>query len=53
MLLKTKVFCLKQVHTMQDFFALQEDTNSLEHWSKDWLLHFNLNKCHILTLGKH
>ena len=32
---------------------LQDDVNALGRWSKDWLLQFNLEKCHVLTLGRH
>ena len=44
---------LKQVDTTESSLSLQDDTSSLERWSKDWLLRFNLDKCHVLTLGKH
>ena len=44
---------LKRVQRIEDSLVLQDDINSLERWSKDWLLRFNLDKCHILTLGKH
>ena len=44
---------LKRIQSKKDSIDLQVDINALERWSKDWLLRFNLNKCHILTLGKH
>ena len=44
---------LKQVDTMEDSLSLQDDISSFERWSNDWLLRFNLDKCHVLTLGKH
>ena len=47
----TKV--LNKIKTMDDSLSLQEDINALGEWSKDWLLQFNLDKCHVLTLGKH
>ena len=31
---------------------LQSDIDSLDLWSKKWLLSFNLTKCHVLTIGK-
>ena len=61
MLSKTKSSCLpttrknkvEQVDTMEDSLSLQDDISSLERLTKDWLLRFNLDKCHVLTLGKH
>ena len=32
--------------------ALQSDIDSLEAWSRKWLLCFNPKKCHVLSLGK-
>ena len=32
--------------------TLQHGLDSLERWSNDWLLKFNADKCHVLTLGK-
>ena len=46
----TKV--LRQVSSEDDAITLQRDLDSLERWSNDWLLKFNADKCHVLTLGK-
>ena len=46
----TKIF--KQVSTIDEANLLQEDLNSLAKWSNDWLLMFNSDKCHVLTLGR-
>ena len=46
----TKIF--HQVKSRNDALLLQEDVNKLEQWSDKWLLRFNTNKCHVLTLGK-
>ena len=44
---------LKRIQTKQDSLELQEDANALGRWSRDCLLEFNLEKCHVLTLGRH
>ena len=46
----TKVF--REITSQDDAFALQSDIDSLQHWSKKWLLQFHPDKCHVLTLGK-
>ena len=46
----TKIF--RNISTLNDSFSLQKDIHSLENWDKLWLLGFNQDKCHILTLGK-
>ena len=35
-----------------DSLGLQQDVHELEQWSDRWLLRFNTDKCHILTIGK-
>ena len=42
----------KSVSTAEDALYLQDDLNRLFEWSKDWLLEFNFDKCHVLTLGR-
>ena len=42
----------KIVECDKDADELQEDINKLEAWTKTWLLRFNADKCHVLTLGK-
>ena len=46
----TKLF--RKVSTKSDAEKLQKDIQLLEDWSKIWLLDFNAEKCHILTLGR-
>ena len=46
----TKVF--RQVTSENDALQLQSDINKLEAWTKIWLLRFNADKCHVLTIGK-
>ena len=46
----TKVF--RKITSISDSEALQRDIDSLEEWTRKWLLEFNVKKCHILTLGK-
>ena len=36
----------------EDALSLQADIDELEKWSNTWLLKFNPDKCHVLTLGK-
>ena len=46
----TKVF--RQICSEEDALELQSDIDKLEAWTKIWLLRFNADKCHVLTLGK-
>ena len=46
----TKIF--REIASVNDSAALQRDIDSLEEWTKKWLLDFNVKKCHVLTLGK-
>ena len=46
----TKIF--KEVNSIADSLIIQKDIDALEDWSKDWLLRFHPDKCHVLTLGK-
>ena len=45
-----KIF--KHISSREDSVALQADINSVESWSKTWLLTFHPDKCHVLTIGK-
>ena len=47
----TKIF--KEVNSIDDSLTIQKDINELELWSKNWLLKFHPDKCHVLTLGKY
>ena len=46
----TKIF--RSIMSQEDALSLQEDPKRLEEWSQQWLLNFNPEKCHVLTLGK-
>ena len=46
----TKIF--REVTSPIDAVKLQDDINTLEEWSKTWLLNFHPEKCHVMTLGK-
>ena len=46
----TKIF--RKITSKEDALVLQSDIRSLEEWSNLWQLEFNLDKCHVLTLGK-
>ena len=46
----TKIF--QQVACREDAISLQKDIDALNSWSEKWLLKFNTDKCHVLTLGK-
>lgn len=46
----TKIF--HQVTSLEDALILQADIDALTDWSQKWLLKFNIDKCHVLTLGK-
>ena len=46
----TKIF--RQVASREDAVQLQNDLQKLEEWTNKWLLRFNADKCHVLTLGK-
>ena len=43
---------MRKVTSSDDAKALQRDLNELEAWSNKWLLRFNPEKCHVLTIGK-
>ncbi|XP_066914556.1 uncharacterized protein [Clytia hemisphaerica] len=46
----TKTF--KEVNSINDSLVIQKDVDTLNEWSKVWLLKFHPDKCHVLTLGK-
>ena len=45
----TKIF--RKITSREDALTLQSDVKSLEEWSEIWRLQFNLEKCHVITLG--
>ena len=46
----TKIF--RTITSKDDALRLQSDIDSLKEWSENWGMEFNLDKCHVLTLGK-
>ena len=46
----TKIF--NKVSSVDDAISLQKDIDALNRWSDIWLLRFNTDKCHVLTIGK-
>ena len=46
----TKIF--NHIATRVDALTLQFDIDSIESWSRKWLLIFHPDKCHVLTTGK-
>ena len=46
----TKIF--QKIDSKEDALLLQKDIDELQLWSDKWLLRFNIDKCHVLTLGK-
>ena len=41
-----------QVATAQDASQIQVDLDALSKWSAIWMLEFNADKCHVLTIGR-
>ena len=46
----TKVF--RKIDSEIDSIQLQHDIDALDEWTSKWLLKFNSDKCHVLTMGK-
>ena len=42
---------MRKITSKHEADALQKDIDALEAWAKKWLLKFNIDKCHVLTLG--
>jgi len=38
---------VEEINNAEDALRLQEDIDAMEKWSKDWLLEFHPNKCHV------
>ena len=47
----TKLF--RTVKTIDDCNILQNDLNTLNPWTNDWLLSFNVDKCKVMHIGKN
>ena len=46
----TKIY--RQISSKEDALKLQEDIRKLEDWTKTWLLRFNADKWHVLSVEK-
>ena len=46
----TKLY--REISSKDDALQLQADIRKLEEWTSKWLLRFNADKCHVLTIGK-
>ena len=47
----TKVFC--RISEVQDCEILQKDLASLQKWTEEWQMQFNVEKCKVMHIGKH
>ena len=43
----------RNIHSLQDCLALQEDLTSLGKWEADWQMKFNVAKCHSMKVTRH
>ena len=43
----------RNIHSLQDCLALQEDLTSLGQWEADWQMKFNVAKCHSMRVTQH
>ena len=43
----------RNIYSIQDCLALQEDLTSLGQWEADWQMKFNVDKCHSMRVTRH
>ena len=43
----------RNIHSIQDYFILQEDLTSLGQWEAIWQMKFNVAKCHSMRVTRH
>ena len=43
----------RNIHSLQDCLALQEDLTSLGQWEADWQMKFYVAKCHSMRVTRH
>ena len=43
---------VKEINSHYDSLIVQSDIDAMSKWSRDWLLKFHPDKCHVLTIGK-
>jgi len=41
------------ISTSQDSPSLQDDINKLTHWTDEWLIKLNINKCKVVSYGRN
>ena len=44
--------CYMVIESEQDRLRFQSMLSSLEQWSSDWQMMFNMDKCHVLHVGR-
>jgi len=43
----------RHISTSQDNLFLQDDINKLMHWTDEWLIELNINKCKVVSYGRN
>ena len=43
---------MRRIRNVEDCNMLQEDLNRIYNWSVKWQMEFNINKGHVITMGK-
>ena len=43
---------MRRVTTIEDCRKLQEDLDKIHEWSAKWMMEFNVDKCHVLEMGR-
>jgi len=41
------------ISTIQDSLSLQDVINKLTHWTDEWLIKLNINKCKVVSYGRN
>jgi len=39
------------ISTIQDSLSIKDDINKLTHWTDEWLIKLNINKCKVVSYG--
>jgi len=43
----------RRISTSQDSLSLHDDINKLTHWTDEWLIKLNINKCKVVSYGRN
>jgi len=43
----------RHISTTRDSPSLQDDINKLTHWTDEWLIKLNINKCKVVSYGRN